>query len=168
MKAIRFLAVLTLVFSLSTVYAQKIKSYKAWVTLNDGSQMRGIFYAADSEALILMGEDLNEIKIDPKYIKTIQLRRKGRVGRGVWIGALSGAVVGGIAGYASGDDEPGWFSSTAEEKALGNAIFLSFPGAGIGALIGSARTIFTIDGNNEFYLNHLAELAKYALRNKQA
>lgn len=163
MKTLRLLSVLTLVFALSTAYAQKVKTYKAWVTLSDDTRMKGTFYAAETDALILMGEDLDEIKIDPKIIKTIQIRRKGRVGRGVWIGALSGVVVGGIAGYASGDDEPGFFSSTAEEKALGNAILLSFPGAGIGALIGSARTIFAINGNYQTYLNSLSELEKYAL-----
>jgi len=163
MKTLRFLSVLTLVFALSTAYAQKVKTYRAWVTLSDETRIKGTFYSAGTDALILMGEDLNEIRIDPKTVKTISLRRKGSVGKGVWIGALSGAVVGGIAGYASGDDEPGWFSSTAEEKALGNAIFLSFPGAGVGALIGSARTIFAVNGNYQTYLNSRAELEKYAL-----
>ena len=163
MKTLRLLPVLALVFSLTAGHSQKVKTYKAWVTFTDDIRIRGTFYSAETDGLMLIGEDLNEIRIDPKKVKTISLRRKGSVGKGVWIGALSGAVVGAIAGYASGDDEPGWFSSTAEEKAAGGAIFLSFPGAGIGALIGSARTVFAINGNYQTYLTRLPELEKYAL-----
>lgn len=151
MKTRHLLSVLTLVCTLNTGYAQKVQAYRSWVTFTDDIRIKGTFYSADKDGLILMGEDLNEIRIDPKTVQTISFRRKGSVGKGVWIGALSGAVVGGIAGYASGDDEPGWFSSTAEEKAAGTAIFLSFPGAGLGALFGSKRTIYDIHGDYQTY-----------------
>ena len=163
MKPLPCLFALSLTFTITTATAQKVKAYKTWVTFTDEIRIKGTFYSADTDGLILMGEDLNEIRIDPKNVKTISLRRKGSVGKGIWIGALSGAVVGGIAGYASGDDEPGWFSSTAEEKAVGNAIFFSFPGAGIGALFGSKRTIYAINGDYQTYMAQLAELKKYAL-----
>ncbi|MEE4177764.1 MAG: hypothetical protein V2I46_09660 [Bacteroides sp.] len=162
MKTLYLLPVLALAFTLTTGHAQKVKTYKAWVTFTDDIRIRGTFYSAETDGLILMGDDLNEIRIDPKTVKTISFRRKGSVGKGVWIGALSGAAVGAIAGYASGDDEPGWFSSTAEEKAAGGAIFLSFPGAGIGALFGSKRTIYPINGDYQTYSGLLAELKKYS------
>lgn len=166
MKAKCLLSVLALVFTLNTGHAQKVKHYKTWVTFTDDIRIKGTFYSADKDGLILIGEDLNETRIDPKTIKTISFRRKGSVGKGVWIGALSGAVVGGIAGYASGDDEPGWFSSTAEEKAVGNAIFFAFPGAGIGALFGTKRTIYDINGDYQAYLALLDELNSYSPRGR--
>lgn len=167
MKALHLISALTLALTLTTGFSQKAKPYKAWVTYTDDIRIRGTFYSADSDGLILMGEDLNEIRIDPKTVKTISFRRKGSVGKGIWIGALSGAVAGGIAGYASGDDEPGLLSWTAEEKAVGNAIFFSFPGAGIGALFGTKRTIYDINGEYQTYLTLLDELNSYSPRGRE-
>ncbi|MBC2838839.1 hypothetical protein [Robiginitalea sp. SC105] len=166
MKTLRFLSILTLVFTMNTASAQKVKSFKAWVTLTDNTRSKGILFLADSDSLVIMGQDLNKINIDPRMIKTIQIRRKGSVGKGLWIGALSGAVLGAVGGAAGGDDEPGFFSMTAEEKALGGAIITSFPAAGLGALLGSARVTYAIEGNLAGYLNVLPKLEGYALHKK--
>lgn len=58
--------------------------------------------------------------------------RRGRAGAGMGIGAAIGLVVGGAAGFASGDDPPGFFQLTAGEKALMG----SLAGAGLGLVVG--------------------------------
>ncbi len=56
---------------------------------------------------------------------------------GLGWGFLAGAVIGGVAGGASGDDPPGWFSMTAEEKAVGGAIVFGTMGALVGGIVGA-------------------------------
>lgn len=59
------------------------------------------------------------------------------LGRGFLIGAGIGAAVGVASGLASGDDEPGgWFSMSAEDKALGGGVFVGAAGGVIGGLVG--------------------------------
>lgn len=163
MQTLRLLLILMLIYTLPTVKAQKIKQYKTWVTLTNDTKAIGILYSADKNGILIMREDLTQANIDSKTIEVIKLRRKGSVGRGVWIGALSGATAGAVTGYASGDDEPGWFSATAEEKALGHGLLLAFPGAGVGAIFGSGKTTFLINGDDDTYLAKLAEIKKYSL-----
>lgn len=54
---------------------------------------------------MIVGEDLNHIKIVPKNIETIKLRRIGSVGRSAWIGAASGIVAGALVGLATNDED---------------------------------------------------------------
>lgn len=58
--------------------------------------------------------------------------------RGFGIGLLTGAVIGGIIGFADGDDPAGWFSFTAEEKALLFGGALGVAGGTLGGVIGLA------------------------------
>ena len=56
------------------------------------------------------------------------------------IGALSGAVAGGILGLASGDDENCWICLSATDKAVVGALTLGLAGAATGAVIGAIQT----------------------------
>lgn len=58
--------------------------------------------------------------------------------RGAGIGLLIGGGAGAVVGFASGDDPPGWFSMTAQEKALLLGIGLGGLGAVVGGLVGLA------------------------------
>ncbi|HSE28460.1 MAG TPA: hypothetical protein VLA95_09545 [Gemmatimonadales bacterium] len=58
--------------------------------------------------------------------------RRSRAGAGMGTGAVIGLLVGGVAGFASGDDESGFFQVTAGQKALAGGLL----GAGVGLVIG--------------------------------
>jgi len=67
----------------------------------------------------------------------VSRRRKSNVRRGALIGFLAGAGVGVIAGFAGGDDPPGFISFTAEEKAALGAFGLGAGGGLVGLIAGA-------------------------------
>jgi len=81
-------------------------------------------------------------------VTSVEIKRGGRGAlEGMGIGFLSGATIGAFGGFASGDDPPGWFSMTAEQKAAGGGLVLGLSGAiiglPVGALVGS-KDIFIL------------------------
>ena len=66
-------------------------------------------------------------------VTAVQFTRHGRGAlEELGIGLLSGAAMGALVGFASGDDDPGILAFTAEEKALLGGVFFG----GIGGLLG--------------------------------
>ena len=57
--------------------------------------------------------------------------------KGAVIGFLVGALSGSVLGAASGDDPPGWFSFTAEEKVVMEAIGFGLVGGAIWSIVGA-------------------------------
>jgi len=148
----------------------KIKVHKVWVTLLNGSRLiKGNLYSANKDRIRIVDNDSFDISnlttINVQDIDVLKIRRKGKVGKGVWIGAVTGLAVGGIIGFASGDDDPDqWlWSSTAEEKALGSGILLSIVGAGVGPLIASKKEVIRLNGNIEIYNEQLGAIQSYSL-----
>jgi hypothetical protein len=94
-------------------------------------------------------------KISYNDISKITLRRKGSTGRGMWIGALSGAGIGVIGGLASGDDRSNSNSwcipcFSAGEKAAVFGILSGLAGFGVGTVVGSvAKKTFIIKNDKE-------------------
>lgn len=160
MKTIRILFVLSLVFTLSSTYAQKVKTYKVWVTMMDQSTIKGTLHSAHSDELLIVGEDLNPQKIVPSDIQTIKVRRVGNVGRGAWMGAIGGLVAGAVAGYAS-ESGSGW----EDVGAVGGGILGAPAGALIGTAAGSGKITFKINGDQSSYLSLLPRLQTYAPNN---
>lgn len=114
--------------------------------------------------------------IDYNQIRWVHLKRKGSVGRGILIGAISGLAAGAIAGLVSGDDPPcqqnyssysyysplnnvfaglsysmcSAFRISAGEKALIGGTMGMVTGGLIGGILGAvARKKFTINGSKE-------------------
>ncbi len=149
--------------------AQKRKPHKVWIKQMDNSTViKGFLYSADDDSVkiskTIAGIDSTSvIRVDAERINLIKLRRKGRIGRGIGIGAASGALLGGILGLADGDDEPGWFSATKEEKAVGGGVLLFIPGAAVGAGVGAIKKKIVIEGNMENYRKKIVELRTYSL-----
>lgn len=167
MRIIFFVAIV-LMFPYHLI-AQKSKPYKVWIDQMDNSNViKGFLYSVDEYSLKISKDktgldSTSVIIVDAERINLIKLRRKGRIGRGAGIGAASGALLGGILGLADGDDEPGWFSATKEEKATGGGILLAIPGAAVGAGVGAIKKKIVIDGNMENYSMNLDKLRAYAL-----
>ena len=74
---------------------------------------------------------------------------------------MTGFIVGGFVGLVSGDDEPGWFSFTAEEKALILGVLGTAPGAIIGGIVGSAKVKIPINGSFEKYKKQKKDIEKF-------
>lgn len=169
MKTLRLLSLLLVLFTLSAVHSQKKRNYKAWVTLTDESKVKGILYSVNEEGILVMDEGLLDTVafLNSTEINILRLRKKGNIGKGAWIGAASGAIIGGIIGFADGDDTPGILSMKAEEKALAAGVGLAVPGTGVGIIIGSVRKKYDLKGNPKTYQNLVSELREYAMRSSE-
>jgi small nuclear ribonucleoprotein (snRNP)-like protein len=161
MKTIPVIGVLLIFLISFTTVAQKSITHKVWVTLSDNSEVKGTLLQATEEAFVLVKEDLSKMEIDPQRIKTLKIRKTGSVGRGAWMGALGGFLAGSLVGYASGDDEPGLLSWTAEEKAFAGAFLATPAGTLLGIAIGSGKETILVNGNLELYRTNLNQLKRY-------
>lgn len=158
MKTLRPLCLLLFIFTLTAVDAQRVRTYKVWVTLLDETNIRGTLYAANQDQFVILGEDLAQLGFAPENLQEIKVRRRGNVGKGAWIGALSGAVVGGVAGLAGGD--VGFID--AEAIGAGYAILGATIGTLSGMAIGSGKEVYIINGDRNVYKSLLPELQQYA------
>lgn len=173
----KIIIIITLFFTLAfpfTVSGQnkgkhprKNHIYNVSIKTNQES-VRGFLHEVyeDSLTIILSQKTKNVYMIEGKEIEKIKIRRKGRVGRSTWQGALIGAGAGFLLGYAAGDDEPGWFSYTKEEKAAQSAFAVGAVGALTGALIGTGSKKIVINYDLKAYRQSLTELRKYTLVNR--
>lgn len=87
--------------------------------------------------------DTGLVVIEPETIRGLY-RYEGRRSRaesmlrGAGLGLLIGGGAGFVLGYADGDDPPGWFSWTAEEKAAIGAAMMGTSGLVVGGIVGLA------------------------------
>lgn len=151
---------------------KEVKTHKIWVTLIDGSKEKGILYSSDLDGIKILNHntlDVSDLKfVAVSHIDLIKIRRKGKVGQGVLVGALSGVGVGVLIGLASGDDDPGILSFSKEDKAAVGGITLGVLGTGIGALVASSKELIVINGSNENYLKKLEIIQSYALQTNES
>ncbi|MEM8894885.1 MAG: hypothetical protein AAGC88_09925 [Bacteroidota bacterium] len=177
------LTIVIMTTSLSTLSSQEIvqthKPYRVWISqFNQPLSAQGILYQLNDSSILASNpwtvkdyttEDLEIEEINISGIETIKLRRKNRVGRGAWIGAVSGFVVGGLIGLISGDDPPcprgAWFClrSTAEEKAISAGTGLAIVGTAVGSAIGAIKVKIPINGNQYRYTYNQDKLRKYSI-----
>lgn len=157
----------------------KIKEYNIWITMMDQTKVKGILYFADIKGINLyLNKKRNDSTmrfIEAQNIDIIKIRRTGKVGTGIWVGALSGFAVGGLVGLASGDDpdktvDYGFLGThthqgtSSGDKAMVGGLFATLPGAAIGALVASKKVEIIINGNLETYKNKLNTIKKYAIK----
>ena len=172
------LLVVLLLFSIG-LHAQKSKNkdkvHKVWVSKVDNSKIiKGLLYEANDESLKIIDNHSVEIRIDASNIGLIKIRRKGKIGKGVLIGASAGFATGAIIGLVSGD-EPDIVSGSifgaditvegakAGEKALGLGILTAAVGSGVGAIIASKKETIFINGDINNYKNKLELLKSYSM-----
>jgi len=178
------LSVIVLLCSLNVLFAQeqkkKFKVSKVWVSKIDNSKVvKGILLEANDESLIIIGKKNSEIIVNVKDIHKIKIRRKGKVGKGAGIGAATGVATGLVIGFASGDDpdktvDGGWFwgtyiveGTTAGEKATYWAVGLGIAGTVVGAVVGSKKETFLINGDSSKYQMHFDEIQTYSVNRKE-
>lgn len=147
---------------------ENIKVHKVWISMvNKAEIIKGNLYAVEENAIKIIDNESFDISnlqiISPSQIEKIKIRRKGKVGKGVWIGGLTGLGIGVVSGLVSSDDSDEWFGFSPEEKAVINGIILAPVGAGIAALIASKKEVITINGNVEIYKSQIPILRSYSL-----
>jgi len=171
MKKIKFSLVIFLCATHLTIAQntkEHIKVHKVWISLvNSSNIIKGNLYVVDENAVKIIDNksfDLSNLQIiSPSQIEQIKIRRKGKVGNGVWIGGLTGLGIGLVSGLLSEDESDKWFGFSPEEKAIINSIFIAPFGAGVGALIGLNKEVITINGDTESYKRQLDLLKSYSL-----
>ena len=179
MKTIFFTLISILFFFSSELQAQKtknkIKYHKVWVSKVDNSnQIKGILYEVNSKSLKILDNHSNEIIIEVNDIETIKIRRKGKIGNGAAIGALTGIGTGALIGFMSGDDpdktvDGGWFFGTytvhgtsSGTKAAILGFSLGAVGSVAGAIIASKKDFFSINGDIKKYEAQVEKLRIYS------
>jgi len=158
---------------------QKSKTYKTWIKLVDGSEIKlkwgseinGILYQINDSSLsiskLLKFTDhtrgfAEPINIDYTCIEVIEIRSGEKIRKGIAIGATTGFILGGSFGFlASGfAHEP--YEGERIAAVLGIGAFVGTCGALIGGLVGSAKIIIPINGNMAKFNNNKSRLKKYS------
>ena len=151
---------LFLFLSCQFVFAQSFfpnKPYRAWVySLNGQGTRKGLIHQVKDSSIIILpewnGAYLQEI--DVRKIRNVKIQKKGRLGKSIAIGALSGLVAGIAIGIAAGDDNCGAFPIlcfSAEEKSAIYGTALATTGGLIGLVVGSMKISFPIHGRQKSY-----------------
>jgi hypothetical protein len=115
------------------------------VTTADGRKWKADGLRIDGDFATWMDPESGNVQQVPSAsIQEVQYQKRGRGAlEGLAFGVLTGVVVGAVIGFADGDDEPGWFSMRAEEKAAGAGLGLGLAtglvGIPIGAVVGSTE-----------------------------
>lgn len=177
MKKLLVLALLSIILSYhlnsQTANYNKLKfKYNSWVHRFDADTQKGSLYKLSKDSLTLVKRKYSG---NPRYtyqsyeipildIKTIEIRKSGRVVKGVFLGMFTGFMVGGILGYLSGDNN---FESvlylTAEEKFWFFGTLASMPGGIIGLIAGSTKIKIPIRRSQYIYDYKKKDLQKYLI-----
>lgn len=145
-----------------------IKVHKVWIFMVNSSKIiKGNLYAVEENAIKIIDNESFDISnlqsISPSQIEKIKIRRKGKVGKGIWIGGLTGLGIGIVSGLLSEDESDKLLGFSPEEKAVINGILLAPVGAGVGTLIASKKEVITINGDVESYKSQISILRSYSL-----
>jgi hypothetical protein len=133
---------LALCLTLPSFASEKRKGAELLVKKNDGQVVRAELLAVKDHELILMDSStFSEVRLGLDAIRSIRVVKKSKILSGIGFGSLAGAGVGAGLGLASGNDEPGWFSFTAGEKALMFGAGLAIVGGIIGGISGAVTGI---------------------------
>ena len=113
------------------------------VTKTDGSRIEGeLLMVKETSILLAIHSGVTGEEINVNDIEKVKIKKRSKFLSGLGIGLISGAIIGGLMGYAEGDDTSGWLQWSASTKATLGAIGLGFLG-GIGG--GVTGVILGID-----------------------
>jgi hypothetical protein len=155
----------------------KPKTYKTWIKLVDGSEIKlkwggeikGILYQINDSSLsiskLLKFTDhtrgfAEPINIDYTSTEVIKIRSGKKIWKGIAIGATTGFILGGLVGYL------GQAKITSPKEVaiqtLGLGAFVGTCGALIGGLAGSIKIRIPINGSIDNFNDNKSRLKKYS------
>lgn len=176
-KIVVFILTLHSCFGQQTPDLQEIKAgkpYRAWL-FSKTDRLRliggGEFYRLSEDSVTLVKPYKTSMQINSYAVQNIDrigLRRKGNIGKGIIIGAVTGLLAGIATGYAWGDGPVGLVELKAGEKAALCGVFMAEAGGFIGAAIGAKKIRIPIDRQKDKYLRVKDKLdtIRYAPQNK--
>jgi len=168
------LILIYLLFS-TMVFAQtekpKIKIYNIKVTLlNNKKAIKGTFYAVQDSSITIVDSYIKDNIQHVKYtsipiqdIKVIKIRRSGKTGSSMVIGAVTGLGVAVTIGLLAGPDDclkTDWCQDVGEKIKMYGFLFVPI-GTLIGAIVGSQSKKFDIYGAMKNYVNNKTNLMDY-------
>jgi hypothetical protein len=137
------------------------------ITLTDvsGNKYSGSFFDLEKNRLYIATSGLTDYSqviknykiINKEDIKSIYIAGKRRnMMSKAGLGVLIGGGIGALLGYAGGDDNHGWFSTTAGQKAIAGGIIFGVIGGVIGLISSlsvppSDNEIIAINTDEDFY-----------------
>jgi hypothetical protein len=140
--------------------------YQSWVSIiNTELKIKGVIYEVRDTSVVMMHllktehtglRKLTISNINYNMISIIQTRRKQAPLAGVLYGCVGGCLVGGIYGHSAGKD------SFPLLYTIGNGILGGILGLGIGALVGTHRKQFIINGDKMSFEVSRTKLRKYS------
>ena len=154
----------------------KIEIYKTWVTLiNSPSAEEGVLYEIKDSSILVSSSVVLEDYYTRKFetinlhidkIEMIKTRKKGTIGKGVWIGALSGFAVGAIIGVVANNGQVSVVGTPVSSGVSAFAVGIpsAAVGAGVGALVGSFKVRIPINGDMNNYMMQKKKLKKYSFK----
>lgn len=172
-KLFRILLMTFVVFSYSiqaiisqSAVTKKPVRYKTWVTMMDNSSTisGSLRIIEDSSIWVYDYNKKKTISINVDKIDIIRLRKKNRVGNGIFLGAATGFLIGGIIGLASGDGPSGQGYNSASNKGIFYGTLFAIPGAIIGGISVSAKFEIPIRGSRLNYSIEKRNLEKYRFK----
>ncbi len=127
----------------------------------DDQQVRGELIAVKENSLLLKESDSgSDLSVDIKDIRTITIGKDTNFQSSVLFGLIMGAGFGAVSGIASGDDDPGLMSFTAEDKALMYGAALGLIGVVMGGIFGvmsGADKTIRMEGKSEAEIKKILE-----------
>ncbi|HMH31882.1 MAG TPA: hypothetical protein VK543_02570 [Puia sp.] len=138
--------------------------YKLKITDQKGQVYKGFLARINDSAVFMNTEPiLVQFKgVDQTYSRTfhyedlgiLRLQRKSSIGRGVWMGAIGGFLIGAIVAAVEGaDPETDWFRLSLGDKIVGYGGLGAASGCIVGGIIGAlAHKRFVIHGSREKFL----------------
>lgn len=156
--------------SIRKMYTSR-KFYFSWIKVLENTEpIEGGLYKLQDSSVLLIPKVIfrNKLYTEVTYmdiaidnIELIKVRRRGRVGRGAAIGAVSGFGMGFITGFFLSKDAV-YFSQVQAGAILGGLAVI--PGVIIGTVIGTIQVKVTLNGSIETYNTKRTELQKYTMK----
>ncbi len=141
----------------TSLAAKERKGAELLIEKTDGPQIKGELIAVKPHSLLLLDSESGaDVSVEVGEIRLIEIVKESKVLEGVGLGLLSGAAIGVLAGYLSGDDPSitvrgfgptmtGPPLMTADEKALAGGTMGGILGGTLGgvggAIVGADKTI---------------------------
>jgi len=148
------------------------------ISLKDKRLVKGqlIMFSKDNLYLKSENEDPNtlststDLKIPNLSVSEINIVGQNNTWSSAGMGALVGLLLGGIIGFAGGDDESGLVQFSSEEKALGLGLTFGILGGLIGLITGSGSSTddYIIHYNSKMDLLKLKDYSKYYFRHEES
>jgi hypothetical protein len=169
------LIVLTRIITNIRVITQTPKRHVVLVKLNNGKKITGeLIYTTVDTIRVVTTSGLHPLSFGAAEIKTIRIRRKGSVGRGIGIGAASGFMLGIFIGAASYSPPPPCSPNStpfcldldlgpAQNEAVG-ALIGTAAGTILGAVAGASTKKFDVDGSVSQFQQFALEFKNQGLK----